>query len=98
MWTPSPSVNSPATWICMNMSAGNAEKAVRNAKLPWKQTVALDVGAGGGAANLIARNPGNDTTVTCRITMAGKPLNEAAATDGYVDPSCSVLLAAQRLN
>jgi hypothetical protein len=81
--------------ITYTSGEGNKEKTVSNAKLPWKLTVELPVGVSGGTANLLARNPENDTTVTCRISMGGKPVNEVVATDGYVDPSCSVQLTAE---
>lgn len=80
--------------ITYTAGEGNKEKSVTNAKLPWKLTVNLPVGVSGGTANLLVRNPKNDTDVTCRISLAGKPVNEVVATDGYVDPSCSVQLTA----
>ncbi len=82
--------------IVYTSGANNAEKTVEGVKLPWKITLDLPVGVAGGTANVIARNPETGGDVTCRISVAGKVLSEVSATDGYVDPSCSVPMAAER--
>ncbi|MGQ0847090.1 MAG: MmpS family transport accessory protein [Sporichthyaceae bacterium] len=84
--------------ITYTSGEGNTETTVEKAKLPWRKAMELPVGVTGGTANLIARNPSNDTTVTCRITVAGVPRNEVQATDGYVDPSCAAALPARQAN
>lgn len=76
----------------------NATKTLSKVKLPWKQTVVIPVGVAGGTANVIARNPQNDTTITCRISVGGRVVKEVSATDGYVDPGCSVQLQSERID
>lgn len=76
----------------------NAAKTLTKVLLPWKKTVVIPVGIQGGTANLYVGNPRNDTTITCRIAVAGRVVKEVNATDGYVDPACSVQLQSQRVD
>lgn len=84
--------------ITYTSGESNATTILENVTLPWKKTVVIPVGVAGGAANVSAANPVNDTTITCRISMAGRAVNEVKATDGYVDPACSVRLQSERLD
>lgn len=82
--------------IIYTTGVNNEEKTVLNVKLPWKKTIEVPVGVQGGTANLTVRNPETGEKLTCRISMGGKIVNEVVSEDGYVDPSCSVPLAAER--
>ncbi|MGQ0467840.1 MAG: MmpS family transport accessory protein [Sporichthyaceae bacterium] len=81
-----------AEQITFTSGEANATKTITNVTMPWKQTVVIPVGVAGGTANVIASNPRNDTTITCRISIGGRAVKEVNATDGYVDPGCSVQL------
>lgn len=84
--------------ITYTYGEANASKTITKVQLPWKKTVVIPVGVAGGTANVYAGNPRNDTTITCRIAVAGRVMKQVSATDGYVDPACSVQLQSERID
>jgi hypothetical protein len=87
----------------------NGNVTLRKVTLPWRMSVAIPVGLGGGVASLASNNPANSEStgsvpktpgdaapLVCRISVDGKLVAQRTSEDGFTDAACSAILAPKR--
>jgi len=81
------SPGSASALITYRANGVNNDKSVDNAKLPWKQKVAITAGPGAAVAQVMAAG-GKAGSVSCSIRIDGRLVVKQTA-KGFTDVSCS---------
>lgn len=79
------------TWV---VGERNKTETALNAPLPWKTTLALPVGPGGGYASVEVRSAQTGAgSLACRVFVDGVMVQQQTSTDGFAGVACSARIA-----